>query len=98
MRSKLRLSSFRNQRGQIILFVMLAVVFLLTVGGGMTSDIARLISTKGEIQAALDAAALAGAGKLGFDATVFGTARDFAVYFATQNTNRAGTVNLERNA
>lgn len=97
MRSRLRLSSFRNQRGAIILFVMLAIVFLLTVGGGLTSDIARLISEKGEMQSSLDAAALAGAGKLGFDDTVFSVARDFAVDFGNKNPTRGGPISLDRN-
>jgi hypothetical protein len=87
----------RNQRGQIIIFTMIAIVFLLVVAGGLANDVARLVSDKGELQSALDAAALAGAGKLGFDSTVFPTARDFALSFAAKNPNRGGTVTLNRN-
>lgn len=97
MRAKLRFGRLRNQRGQIVLFVMIAVLFLLTVGGGFTADIARLISEKQEMQASLDAAALAGAGKLGFDDTVFPAARDFAVDFANKNPTRGGPMALTRN-
>jgi hypothetical protein len=97
MRAKLRLSLFRNQRGAIILFVLLSILFLLTVGGGLTADMARLISQKQEMQSSLDAAALAGAGKLGFDDSVFPTARDFAVDFADKNPTRGGPIGLNRN-
>ena len=97
MRTLRPVSSLRNHRGQIIIFVMLSLVFLLVVAGFFGSDAARLVSDKGELQAALDSAALAGAGKLGFDNSVFPTARDFAVYFGTQNMNRSGIVNLNRN-
>jgi putative Flp pilus-assembly TadE/G-like protein len=97
MRTPRPVSSLRNQRGQIIIFVMLSLVFLLVVAGFFGSDAARLVSDKGEMQAALDAAALAGAGKLGFDNSVFPTARDFAVNFATLNQNRSGVITLDRN-
>jgi hypothetical protein len=97
MRTLRPVSSLRNQRGQIIIFVMLSLVFLLVVAGFFASDAARLVSDKGEMQAALDSAALAGAGKLGFNDTVFPAARDFAVFFATQNKNRSGTMTLQRN-
>jgi Putative Flp pilus-assembly TadE/G-like len=88
---------FGNQRGQIIIFTLIAVVFLLVVAGSLASDVARMISEKNEIQTALDAAALAAAGKLGFDSTVFPTARDFAVNFAGKNPTHAGKVTLNRN-
>jgi hypothetical protein len=97
MRPRLRLSSFRNQRGAIMLFVMLSIVFLLMIGGGLTSDVASLISLKGEVQTSLDASALAGAGKLGFGTATHVTARDFAVDFASKNPTRRGSVVLQRN-
>jgi hypothetical protein len=87
----------RNQRGQIILFVMLSLCFLLVVAGGLGSDAAKLIAAKGEVQASLDAAALAGAGKLGFDATAFPAARAFAMQFALANKTRTGDVVLDSN-
>jgi Flp pilus assembly protein TadG len=86
-----------NQRGQIIIFTLIAVVFLLVVAGSLAADVARMISEKHEVQTALDSAALAGAGKLGFDSTVFPTARNFAVNFAGTNPTRAGKVTLNRN-
>jgi Flp pilus assembly protein TadG len=82
---------FGNQRGQIIIFTLIAVIFLLMIAGSLPSDVARMIASKNEVQTALDAAALAGAGKLGFDNTVFPTARTFAVNFAAANKTRSGT-------
>jgi Putative Flp pilus-assembly TadE/G-like len=87
----------RSERGQIIIFVLIAVVFLLVIAGSLTSDVAKMIALKSEVQSSLDAAALAGAGKLGFDSTVFPTARDFVVNFAATNKTRNGTVTLNRN-
>ena len=97
MRFTRRMSSVRGQRGQIIIFTMLALCFLLIVGGGMGSDAGKLIAAKNELQSSLDAAALAGAGKLGFDNSVFPIARDFAVNYAAANTTRTGNVVLNRN-
>ena len=94
MRSAPLLSALRNRRGQIIIFTMIALVFLLVIGGSLASDVAKLIAAKNEVQSSLDAAALAGAGKLGFDATVFDTARTFAVNFAKTNKTRTGDVDL----
>ena len=87
----------RNQRGQIIVFTLFSIVFLLVIAGGLAADVARMISEKQEVQSSLDAAALAGAGKLGFDSTVFPTVRDFTVSFAAKNHTRAGNVVLNRN-
>jgi hypothetical protein len=97
MRFTRRLSSVRNQRGQIILFVMIALVFLIGVGGSLTSDMAKLVAAKEELQSSLDAAALAGAGKLGFDSSAFPVARNFAVNYASSNKTHTGTITLNRN-
>jgi hypothetical protein len=93
----MRRSLRRNERGQILIFTMIALVFLIVIAGSLASDIARMISQKNEIQSSLDAASLAAAGKLGFNDTVFPTVRDFAVSFADKNTTRAGKVVLTRN-
>jgi hypothetical protein len=97
MRSAPVLSAIRNHRGQIILFVMFSLMFLLVVAGGLGSDVAKLVAAKQEAQSAVDAGALAGAGKLGFDSSVFPIARDFAVNYAQSNKTRTGTVALNRN-
>ena len=97
MSTRRPVSSLRNQRGQIIIFVMLSLVFLLVVAGFFGSDVASMISLKGEVQSSLDAAALAGAGKLGFGADTFPTARSFAVDFAGKNPSRRGPVTLDPN-
>src|SRR5919198_5670671 len=86
-----------SERGQIIIFTLIAVVFLLVIAGSLASDVAKMIALKNEIQSSLDAAALGGAGKLGFDSSVFPTVRDFAVNFAAANKTRGGTVTLNRN-
>ena len=59
MRSMRLLSHLRSQRGQIIVFTMIALVFLLVVAGSLASDVAKIFSQKNEIQRSLDAAALA---------------------------------------
>jgi hypothetical protein len=87
----------RNQRGSVLVFTMIVLVFLWIVAGTLGYDVAHLVSDRGELQTSLDAAALAGAGKLGFDNTAFPAARDFAVMFATKSMNRSGTVVLDRN-
>ena len=97
MRRLLRIRSLWNQRGQILVFAMLALVFLWVVGGTFAYDVAHLFSDRAELQAALDAAALAGAGKLGFTDAQFPVARDYAVSFAQKSLNRSGTVMLNRN-
>lgn len=97
MRTRSLLSAVRNERGQIIVFVALSIVFLVVVAGTFGSDVSRMISDKGELQAALDAAALAGAGKLGFNDTVFPAARSAAITLAANNTNRSGIVTLNGN-
>jgi len=98
MRRLLRVrSKWNQQRGQVLVFTMLALVFLWVVGGTFAYDVAHMVSDRGELQTALDAAALAGAGKLGFTDAQFPVARDFAVSFAQKSTNRSGTVLLNRN-
>jgi hypothetical protein len=57
MRSVRLLSRIRSERGQIIVFTMIALVFLLVVAGTLASDMAKLIAAKTEIQSSLDAAA-----------------------------------------
>jgi Flp pilus assembly protein TadG len=91
---------FRDQRGTVILFTAVALVALLAMGG-FAIDMAYLLAIKGEIQRSLDAGALAGAGKLGFDTTAFATARAFAQTFAGANPHRkpgAPLISLDLNA
>ena len=90
-------SVWRDQRGNILLFTTVAVVPIMIVMGGLAMDIAHLTTVDGELQKSMDAAALAGAGKLGFDDSVFPTVRQTARDYASRNGYRAGTVSLDLN-
>jgi Flp pilus assembly protein TadG len=89
-----------NQRGSALLFTTVMLLFLLVLGG-IAVDLAYLSTAKGELQRAMDAAALAGAGKLGFDDTAFPTAREWSRQFGALNPYRevsGGLINLDLNA
>jgi hypothetical protein len=73
-----------NQRGSVLLFTTVTLVLLL-VFGGIAIEVTYFGSARGELQRSLDAAALAGAGNLGFDATVFPAARAAAQNYAGLN-------------
>ena len=73
-----------NQRGNVLLFTI-GLLVLMLVMGGVAVDLAYYGVVDNELQRATDAAALAGAGKLGFDDTVFPTVRTFAQNYAAQN-------------
>ena len=90
------LVAMKKQKGVVILFGIFVVVVMLAFGG-LAIDIAAVAMDRSELHRATDAAALAGAGKLGFDSSVFSTARDFAVNFAANNATRFGLVTLDRN-
>lgn len=86
-----------NERGSVLLFTFTLLVFLLVMGG-FAMDFAFQAAARTELQRSIDAAALAGAGKLGFDDTVFPTARAFARNYGILNPIRTGTVTLDLNA
>jgi Flp pilus assembly protein TadG len=52
--------ALRNRRGAVVVLVGVMIVLLMTLGA-ITIDASRLFATKGELQTAADAAALAGA-------------------------------------
>lgn len=85
-----------NERGSVLLFTFTLLVFLLVMGG-FAMDFAFQAAARTELQRSIDAAALAGAGKLGFDNTVFPTARSFARDYGTRNPTRTGPVTLSLN-
>ncbi|MBI3827459.1 MAG: hypothetical protein HY294_15810 [Candidatus Rokubacteria bacterium] len=76
-----------NERGSMLLFTT-GLLGLFLVMGGAAVDLAYLAAASGEMQRSVDAAALAGAGKLGFDATVFSTVRATAQTYAAANPYR----------
>jgi len=74
-----------NEKGNVLLFTTALVVPLMIIFGGLALDLAHLGTADDELQRSLDAAALAGAGKLGFDSTVFPAARASAQNYALLN-------------
>jgi hypothetical protein len=87
----------RDQRGSILLFTTILVVPLMIIFGGLAMDLAYHGTVDDELQRSMDAAALAGAGKLGFDSSAFPTVRSFAQSYASSNQFRTGTINLNLN-
>lgn len=87
----------KDQRGNVLLFTTASMVFLLVMGG-IAIDLAYQATAKGELQRSMDAASLAGAGNLGFNASVFPTVRQEAWRFGDLNPYRVGTVNLSLNS
>jgi len=85
----MRLHWLRDQRGSILLFTTVLVVPLMIILAGLAMDLAYYGSVDDELQRSMDAAALAGAGNLGFDSSVFGTARQAAQNYAIANPYRA---------
>ncbi|HXH82183.1 MAG TPA: pilus assembly protein TadG-related protein [Candidatus Tectomicrobia bacterium] len=83
----MKLSGVRNERGNVLLFVA-GLLLLFLVMGGVAVDLAYYMTVDDELQRAMDAAALAGAGNLGFDDTVFPVARQAAVDYAAANPYR----------
>ncbi len=75
----------KRPRGSIFLLTVVLVIPLLLVVAGVAVDVAMLFATRSELHRAMDAAALAGAGKLQFDSSVFGTVRQFAHDYAATN-------------
>ncbi len=63
-----------NERGSVLLFMLGTFLFLL-VFGGFAIDLAFYSTARGELQRSMDAAALAGAGQLGLNDSVFGAVR-----------------------
>jgi Flp pilus assembly protein TadG len=87
----------RDQRGSILLFTTILVVPLMIIFGGLAMDMAYYGTVDDEIQRAMDSAALAGAGKLGFDSSAFPTVRAYAQNYATLNRFKSGTISLSAN-
>ena len=81
------LAALADQRGTVLLFTVVVLVTLLAMAGFAT-DMAYMMAAKTELQRSLDAGALAGDGRLGFDGTVFNTVRASAQSFALMNKYR----------
>ena len=59
------INKFKDQRGGVAIIVAIIVVFIVIALMALAVDVGRLYATKNELQNVADAAALAGAGKLG---------------------------------
>jgi Flp pilus assembly protein TadG len=92
-------------RGSIFLFTVVLAIPLMLVVAGVAVDVAMLFATRSQLHRSMDAAALAGAGKLRFDDSVdpvtgktyFALARDYAVNYAGLNPYNYGSITLNRN-
>jgi Flp pilus assembly protein TadG len=76
------------------------MLVLLLIFGGIAIDVTYLTSTRQELQRSMDAAALAGAGNLGFNDTAFPAARSAAQTYGSVNgytDPNAGAVTLNPN-
>jgi Flp pilus assembly protein TadG len=90
----------KDQRGTAVILTIGFMIFLLAMVG-FAVDIAYQMAATGELQRSMEAAALAGAGKLGFDDTVFPTARQFSQQYGLanphHNTPFGSLINLDLN-
>jgi hypothetical protein len=89
----MRRAGIGSDRGTITIFTILSLSFLLVMGG-IAIDLAYVTAVNGELQRSMDAAALAGAGKLAFGSYGFPGARTSAQQFAGLNPYRGGVVTL----
>jgi Flp pilus assembly protein TadG len=83
-----------NEKGNVLLFTTVLVVPLMIIFGGLALDLAHLATVDDEIQRSLDAAALAGAGQLRFNSSVFPAARAWAQNYALLNPIHNGSATL----
>jgi Putative Tad-like Flp pilus-assembly len=86
-----------SERGSALLFTTILVVPVMIIVAGFAMDLAYVATVDDEIHRSMDAAALAGAGKLGFNDTYFPAARQWAHDYAQLNTFRSGSINLDQN-
>jgi hypothetical protein len=84
---------FKEERGSAVILAVGFLMFLLALGG-FAIDIAYQMTATGELQRSMEAAALAGAGKLGFNDTVFPGVRAAAIQYGVWNPYHNGSGNL----
>jgi len=82
MRTLLRILG--DERGTAVILTVGFLVFLLAMAG-FAVDLAYQMMATGELQRSMEAAALAGASKLGFNDTVFPTVRSWAQQYGQFN-------------
>jgi hypothetical protein len=88
----------KKPRGSILLFTIVLVIPLLLIVAGAAVDVSMLYAVRSELHRSMDAAALAGAGNLGFNATAFPAVRAAAQSYAAQNPYlQSGVITLDLN-
>lgn len=92
----MKVNPFTDQRGTVWVLT-LVLLLLLMAAAGLAIDTMQAVAVRSELQKAMDAAALAGAGNLGFNASVFPTARQAAQLYASLNPYSGGTLSLDLN-
>ena len=88
---------FGNQHGTAWILTLTLLLSLVAVGG-LAIDTMHIVAVRNELQKAMDAAALAGAGNLGFSASDFPAARQAAQTFGALNPWSGGPISLNLNA
>ena len=88
---------FSNQRGTVWVLTLVLLLALMAVAG-LAIDTMHAVAVRNELQKAMDAAALAGAGNLGFNASLFPTVRLASQTYAGLNPYSGGTITLNANA
>ena len=85
-----------DQRGTVWILTLILLLGLLAAGG-LAIDTMHAVAVRNELQKSMDAAALAGAGNLGFSASLFPTARLASQTYAGLNPYSGGTITLGLN-
>lgn len=80
-----------NESG-FVTALMLIMMLALLAAGGLAIDFNQFVSIRNELTRSMDSAALAGAGNLGFDDTVFPAVRSQAQQYASWNEYNGGTI------
>jgi hypothetical protein len=75
---------FTEERGSAVLLALGFMIFLLAMGG-IAIDVAYMMTATGEAQRSMEAAALAGAGKLGFNNSAFPAVEAAAIQYGSLN-------------
>jgi hypothetical protein len=91
----------KDQRGTAVLLALGFMIFLLAMVG-FAVDISYQMAAIGELERSMEAAALAGAARLGFNDTVFPTVRDTARQYGQLNPHHnppfGNLINLDLNS
>jgi Flp pilus assembly protein TadG len=92
----MKLNLLNDQRGTVWVLT-LALMLVLMAAGGLAIDGMHAVAVRNELQKAMDAAALAGAGNLGFNSAAFPAVRTAAQTYAGLNPYSGGTISLNAN-